>query len=249
MAEITLKSADSQCLASLSGNSDIFIYQQQKLRWLSFGKDGDDDIVQSVMDITAPQQPILRYLQAMAAMLAFSKPDARVLNLGFGGGSLVRFIHHHLPKVQLTSVEQQGAVVELSRRYFNIPDHYQVTIDSANNFLNYHRDSYPLQLIDLPLNSLQPQLLQNCRKHLEHDGVAVFNLFYRQAQQLPPVLSALRQQFPVMQLLDINNSPNLIVVASIKADLYTEAVKKRADQLAGSSGITVTQYFEQLLMV
>ena len=94
MTNITLKSSNSDCLASLSGTPNISVYQQRDLRWLSFG----DDIVQSVIDTSNPHKPVLPYLQAMAAMLAFSQRNRPVLNLGFGGGALVRFILRYLPK-------------------------------------------------------------------------------------------------------------------------------------------------------
>ena len=141
-------------------------------------------------------------------------------------------------------------MIELSRCYFHIPHDYPIVIDKAESFLQHHSDSYQMQLIDLPLSCLLlPGFLQRCREHLQADGIAVFNLFYRQQRQLPPVLSMLQKHFPFIHLLDIDSSPNLIAVASVKAELHSAAVSSRAHSLADNSGIPVAGYLEQLLPV
>ena len=238
---LELTPSASQLLYPLRGDSEALVYQQQQVRWLSFG----GAVVQSAMDVGAPQRLMLPYLKAMAAMLCLTGAGGRILNLGFGGGALVRFIQHYLPDLEVVSVERQGTVVELSRQYFHIADDYPVYIDSADNFLQHHADRYPLMLIDLPLDVVMKQgFLKRCQERLDKNGVVVINLFYRHPDQLPAVLSMLREPFATVHLLDITDSPNLVVVAGNKVNLQADAVAQRAAYLANASGLPVTEYLQ-----
>ena len=55
------------------------------------------DVLQSTMSISAPHRLVLSYTRFMMATLLFMNPPHRVLVIGVGAGSLIRFIHHHFP--------------------------------------------------------------------------------------------------------------------------------------------------------
>ena len=60
---------------------------------------------QSTMSLAEPERLEMPYLRAMLIGLAFVPAPCRCLILGLGGGSLARFLAHHLPSARIEVVE------------------------------------------------------------------------------------------------------------------------------------------------
>jgi spermidine synthase len=93
-----------------------FIVDSGVWRFLHFNFDS----VQSAMYLSAPAWLSLAYTRKMMAFLLFNRLPERILLLGLGGGSLVKFCHRHLPGAALTAVEVNHNVIAL-REEFRIP--------------------------------------------------------------------------------------------------------------------------------
>lgn len=76
---------------------------------------------QSAMALAEPERLELSYVRAMLAGLMFAPEPRRVLALGLGGGSLVKFLLDHFPGCQIEAVEFRAAVVEVAHRFFGLP--------------------------------------------------------------------------------------------------------------------------------
>ena len=67
-----------------------------------------NDTVQSAMRLKTPHALELAYTRGMMAYLLFSEKVERVLAIGLGGGSVPKYLHHHLPAVNTTVVVASG---------------------------------------------------------------------------------------------------------------------------------------------
>jgi hypothetical protein len=89
-----------RCLASLAENGMV--------------------LQQSAMSLMRPQRLVFPYEQAMALAVAVCPKPRTALQLGLGGGAMVRFLAAYYPDCALTIVESDPTVIDLARRHFYI---------------------------------------------------------------------------------------------------------------------------------
>ena len=77
-------------------------------------------LLQSAMCKRTPNALALGYTQKMMLFLLFVPRPRRIVLIGLGGGSLLKFCHHHLPATHLTAVELDADVIAL-REAFGVP--------------------------------------------------------------------------------------------------------------------------------
>jgi hypothetical protein len=75
---------------------------------------------QSAMSLMRPERLVFPYEQAMALAVAVRPQPRTALQLGLGGGAMVRFLAAYYPECELTIVESDPTVVDLARRHFYI---------------------------------------------------------------------------------------------------------------------------------
>lgn len=201
------------------GQPALSVFQQGQIHWIS----EDGITAQSAMLCQAPAQLPLAYLQVMATALLFAPSKAKALNLGLGGGALVRFVSQYTPAIEVHSVERSAPMAELCRQHFQLPADHQVFIENADSYLSANRERYSLIFADLPITTLEQSMLFNCRRVLSSNGVVAFNLFFEQQQQLVPVINQIRSLFPAVMLLPVDSQPNLVVLAFNDAQMAEDA--------------------------
>ncbi len=94
-----------------------FLVEDGKHRAMCFTIDGS---VQSEMLLDDPHALVNDYTRKMMGFLLFCPEPRRVLMIGLGGGSLVKFCNRHLPTTHVTVVEIDANVIAL-RSHFEIP--------------------------------------------------------------------------------------------------------------------------------
>jgi len=169
----------------MSGTYDKpFLVEDGKHRAMCFTIDGS---VQSEMRIDDPNALVNEYTRKMMGFLLFCPEPRRVLMLGLGGGSLVKFCNRHLPSTHVTAVEIDANVIALR-------DHFKIPPDGTD-LRNVHGDGarFVADLVDdeeLPdvmlvdaydRNGISPSIaeyefLEHSRRILGGGGVFVMNL-------------------------------------------------------------------------
>ena len=97
----------------------IEVIDEKGVRSLHFGNQAK----QSSMRIDDPIKLELSYSHAMMSGLIFRPKPLNVLNLGLGGASIPKFLHHIFPHCQIDTVELRPKVIEVARRFFHVPAH------------------------------------------------------------------------------------------------------------------------------
>jgi len=95
----------------------VYVSEKFGVRSLHIGS----DTVQSSMRIARPIDLELSYTRSMMACLLFNPAPRTVLMVGLGGGSVAKFVYHHLPQTGVRVLEVDPQVMAIARQCFLVP--------------------------------------------------------------------------------------------------------------------------------
>ena len=101
-----------------------FVIDDGQSRYLYFSV----RLMQSEMSLKAPHDLALKYTQKMLAGLLFLPRPRKLLLIGLGGGSLVKFCHRRLPGTQIVAVELDADVIAFRDTFMVPPDDARLRI-------------------------------------------------------------------------------------------------------------------------
>lgn len=196
-------------------------------------------------------------MPVMMAHLLFQSAPRRCLLLGLGGGDLVRYLHHQLPNCNITAVELDAEMVDVSKHYFALPNanNIQVAIDDAGHFIAANKRPVDTLFVDIYSHNGMPTLLQedsfylHCYRALTREGVMVINLLINHGQELHTLLRKIRQQFQQLTLcLTVPGYKNVIVIAFRQppGTLDRAGLMQRAAELSPRFGLNFEAMVENL---
>jgi spermidine synthase len=157
----------------------ITVTEADNVRHLRF-----DASNQSAIDLSDGFTSVIKYPNYLDLALA-AKPDAkRVLVLGLGGGAITKRWWRDYPDMTIDSVEIDSAVIDVSRRYFGLPDDARLRVfnQDARRFVQNSTDTYDIIIVDayysdsLPSHLTTQEFLGEIKKRLAPDGVMAYNL-------------------------------------------------------------------------
>jgi len=145
---------------------NISVSENEHYRWLSFGCDNDEQVIQSVMLKRKPWKLTLPHQTAMMLPLLFFKPN-NMVELGLGGGNIQRFINHVSNNITLQSIEYSNTVIKCFKQYFN-PQNNQAHIvyNDSKQWLQENTINYDWYVCDVYQQEIQSY--NNTIKQLEH---------------------------------------------------------------------------------
>jgi spermidine synthase len=210
----------------------ISVIDDGHFRILSFG---DNDEQTKMMRI-APHIPQHTYVQAMMLSLLFIKPKSAII-LGLGGGALVHALRHCDAAIKLTAVELRGDVIDIAKRYFQLPvgKKLQLIHQDANKFLVeaehkkvdvIYADMYIEKGVDK--NQLQDKFLGQCQQQLKADGLLVLNCWKEHSRDLQ-LLEYLQHHFCEVYAC-LTGGGNWVVFAAKTPGRFEAANNKAAIQ-------------------
>ncbi len=141
--------------------------------------------IQSEMDIFRPSALLLSYTQTMMAFLLVHPRPRRILMIGLGGGSLLKFCRKHLPGVDLTVVEINPDVIALRSEFQIPPDDQRLRViqaDGAKFVREVTGGSFDVILVDgfygerMPSSLGSSPFYYHCHRLLTPGGVLACNL-------------------------------------------------------------------------
>jgi spermidine synthase len=162
----------------------IDIREESGIRYLHFGSEW----IQGAMRLSRPNRLVLTYTQEMLSFLLFRPAPARVLLIGLGAASFVRYFRHEMPDSHLTVVEINPDVIQVAHQYFRLPQddaHLQVLTGDGYTFMHQATSKFDAILVDGYDHRARPGRLESrefyraCRIRLAPQGVLVANVFGR----------------------------------------------------------------------
>lgn len=157
-----------------------FVIDNGKSRFLYFNV----RLMQSEMSLKAPHDLAIRYTQKMMAFLLFQPRPKRIVLIGLGGGSLIKFCYYRLPGTQLTAVELDPEVIAFRDTFLLPPDDARLQVLQADGaeYLETTEKGIDVLLVDaFDKTGFAPSLanrefFENAFAKLSGNGVMVINL-------------------------------------------------------------------------
>lgn len=162
----------------------IEVSEQAGVRYLHFGSDW----IQGAMRVARPWSLELEYTREMMAALLLRPENLwprKVLLIGLGAASLLKFLYRQRPEAHLTVVEINPEVVGTAFQSFKLPDdpsRIRLDIDDGAAWVERESKRFDLILVDGFDAKARPGALdtlafyRHCRERLAADGVFAVNL-------------------------------------------------------------------------
>ena len=126
------------------------------------------------------------YDYAMAAPIMDDVYDKHldVLILGLGTGTYATQCLQYFPNenISFDGVEIDGKVVKIARKYFDLPDVVDVTVEDGRAYLNTNKKKYDVIMVDayrdisIPFQMSSQEFFKLVKKHLKENGNMVVNM-------------------------------------------------------------------------
>lgn len=201
---------------------------------------------QSSMRLSDPAFLDLSYTQSMMGCLLLNPLPRRVLVIGLGGGSLVKFLLQHFPQCHIDVVEYRRDVVEVAQQFFGVPAaEPRLNIMLGDGYrhvsqLFYETDlSYDLLLVDAyDHNGMAASVgvqafFDACAGIMTADGVMSINLWGSDRPGFNTTMQRINQSFAGRSmLLPVENKGNVIALATNFEVKHTDlkALRQHVDE-------------------
>ncbi|MDC0723152.1 spermidine synthase [Nannocystis bainbridge] len=226
--------------------SKIRVQQQGTKRTLGFVRKRGDEWVQTIIDLTDPDVPAHAYAEAMAAPFMVVDAPRRLLVVGLGGGTLVRWFHSRLPAAHIDAVEIDPEVVRLAAEWFGVVPGPRLGIftDDAVRFIAGEGPTYDIIWLDAFLDPGAPGtdnagvpeelrglgFLRRVKQRLSPGGAAAFNIHHLTGYDVH--VNAIAEVFPQVHVVRRPGSNEWIVLALAQDEpLAPEDLQRRAAAL------------------
>jgi spermidine synthase len=235
----------------------IDISEEQGVRYLHFGSSW----IQGAMRIARPWSLELEYTREMMLALLLRPPlrwPARVLLVGLGTGSLLKFIYRHLPRAKLDVVEIDAGVIAAARQFFRLPEDARrvtITIADGDDFVQGTSHAYDLALVDGFDAAGRAGTLDgvafysHLRWRLSERGIAVANYLGRN-RGFRAAAARLEEAFDGRVLLmPPCRSGNVVAFAAAGEAVHASAadLRTRAARVRRDSGLNLLPHLARLL--
>jgi len=182
----------------------------------------ESTLIQSCMRLDAPSELVLDYTRTMMGFALFNPSPRSVLMIGLGGGSMLKYMHEHLPDADLTTVEISQGVIDMRHEFLIPPDDHRHRIVCADGaaFVRKPPHAYDLILVDgfdgqgLPEALCSRSFYKHCREALTPEGLLVANV-QADTTQTREILQRLGKAFSsAMITVESDEGGNEIAIAA-----------------------------------
>ncbi len=229
--------------------ASIDVSEEAGVRYLHFGSEW----IQGAMRIARPFALELDYTREMMAALLLRHEvgwPQRVLVIGLGAASVVKFLYRHRPRSHLRVVEIEPALVPVAYHHFKLPDdpaRIELVIGDGSKLMLTDPGQYDLILVDGfdaharsgPLETLP--FYDACRQRLSADGLLCANLLGRN-RSFPATVRRLRTVFDGRALVFPScDSGNVIAFAATGNPIRwpMKDLRIEASRLKGDTGLNL----------
>jgi spermidine synthase len=163
--------------------NNIYVYKDGSNVLMTFGHNRRF-YTESIYDSTDELALPVTYTRFMTVGLAYASAADNLLEIGFGGGRTAWYLHKHMPKLDITCVELDPAVVELAQKHFGVKpeDRFKIVTADGRSYLTKSRDSWNVIMIDayrgpfVPFHLLTEEFYKVVQSKLKPGGVVVQNV-------------------------------------------------------------------------
>jgi spermidine synthase len=230
----------------------IEILDEDLVRSLYFGSHAR----QSSMLKANPVELVLPYTRAMMSALLFTGALSSALVIGIGGGSLVRFIHHHYPQCHIDAVDTSSETIDIARRYFGLPETplLEIHVSDGADYVAGTERQYDLLMVDAfdkwgMVDSVSSSdFFHDSLERLAEKGVFSINLWGSDKHAYKTLLGKLKMKFPFVLELPVMRKGNMIVLGFRQplSGRWYRQLRSRARELQQATGLDFPLFLKML---
>lgn len=214
--------------------NSIFVHARDGLLWMSFGHRPQGFM--AIVDPANERRLVAPYTRLMTLPIAYAASADRVLEIGFGGGQTLSYLHRHMPQLVATGVELDAEVVELARKHFQLPDsdRLRIRVEDGRRFLIRSSERFDVILLDAYRGSFVPFHLTTrefylaAKQRLAPGGVVAQNIATGTMLH-DSAVATLRSVFDNVDLYD--TGANVVAIAYDGPARDDAALRARAEAL------------------
>ena len=211
--------------------------------------------IQSSMNVDNPVELVLSYSRAMMSWLLFvDELPQHITQIGLGGGSFARWLHHYLPDCRQTAVEINPQVIQIARASFCLDfegDAFQIIEADGAEYIQILRGNTDVVLVDgfdgvqIIDELVAEPFFHDCRIALSEKGIFAAN-WWSGDKRYPLFLQRLRTIFDnrVLEVPATTHGNVAVLAFCSEPELNIEKLKKRADKLGKRYGL---DFFRMLM--
>lgn len=237
--------------------SRVRIRDEGTIRTLYFVAEDGEEIVESRMDLERPEVLVVPYTRTLFASYLFVPEPQRVLVVGYGAGSMVRFLEHHDPEVVVEAIDIDPEIVAIAEEYFGMRPQANVRVADGYEVLRTAEVQWDVVFLDaflgpseetdstgVPLRLKEIPFYEAVKAHLADGGVVCFNI--NSHARIDEDVAGIRRAFgPIARFR--SRWANEIVVASKAGALPAREVLERRAAAADARLQPTGWSFEELL--
>ncbi len=150
----------------------------------------------------------------------------RLAIIGLAGGTIARQYSHVYPTLPIDGIEIDPGIIEAGRKYFGLDEmpNLNIYVEDGRYELNKLNHKYTVVGIDayrppyIPFHLTTVEFFQQIRTHLEDDGAVVVNVGRTTTDRrlVDAITATLHEVFPSIYAMDVPNSFNTILVATLQ---------------------------------
>ena len=224
-------------------DASVDISEKDGVRYLHLGS----STVQSAMLLRDPVELVLSYTRAMMGFLLFVSEPSRIAMVGLGGGSLAKFIRHHLPDSRIVVVENNAQVIAAARSHFEVPPddrNFSVVLGQGEQWISGEDAACDVLMVDGYDGRRQAGELAtedfyaHARNALMPDGVLVVNL-WSSDRAFDVYLQRIERVFDSVVTIPATRRGNMVILGFCRTpkELRWPELKARARQLERRYGL------------
>jgi spermidine synthase len=196
------------------------------------------NVAQLILDLDNPLNLIFPYARAILLALVWKNQPQKIYIIGFGGGSIPRFFHHHFPDAIVECTDIDRTVVEVARKFFGIlfDDRLKVAIQDGREYLAQQNPivNNDIIIVDagfgngyMPYKLVTQEFYQLCKTRLSTAGVLVIHLFHKEEFNAAAV-KTIQTVFAQVYICNLETG-NSIVIGTNAPDLAQNEIFLKAE--------------------
>ncbi len=221
-----------------------------------------DNYWQSARDHADPRRTVFTYSDYMHLPVAFVPEARRVLMIGLGGGTVPTRYHDDYAQVRIEVAELDPAVIDVARRYFDVPadERLRVVAQDGRLFAARSAGGYDIILLDaylidtIPFHLATREFFETVKTRLAPGGVLGSNVIGAlrgpRSGLFRAIYKTMAAVFPTVYVFPVDweefgsaeSLRNIILVATTRPALPRTAVLEAAAHARGTPGVTLPRF-------
>jgi spermidine synthase len=219
--------------------NNIYVYKEGSNVTMTFGHNRRF-YTESIYDSTDELALPVTYTRFMTVGLAYANAADNLLEIGFGGGRTAWYLHKHMPKLDITCVELDPAVVDLAQKHFGVraEDRFKIVTADGRSYLTKSRESWNVIMIDayrgpfVPFHLLTEEFYKVVKSKLKPGGAVVQNV-EPSTMMFDSAIATISKVFANVEVFDAGG--NIVTVAY-------DGPKRTQAELAARAAVLQTQH-------